>query len=175
MPAAALVLALATSLASPPQDAIHWGETEWVRGVGPMSSHHFRYGARFPSAHFLQYGAAAGSFYYLIFGNGPGSAYFWEYGDDVGSAYYWRYGREEGSRHFWTYGQGCLSREGWRAGATCSPTSRITFQTLCIARVIDLEPCRHINAELNGWLERSSGLSSQDPAVAIGRMREAID
>lgn len=173
-PVAFAILAL---VAVPPQhpDEAAWGRYEWDHGSGPTSRYQFRYGATFPSGYFLEYGARSGSFYWLIFATAPGSAHFWDNGREAGSAYFWRNGYEAGSRHYWENGRGCLSDFGWRNGASCSASQVVVFQTLCIAEAVELPPCDAINARLDAWLERSSGLSSSDPAAAIVRMREALD
>jgi hypothetical protein len=173
-PVAFAILAL---VAVPPQqpDEAAWGRYEWDHGSGPTSRYQFRYGATFPSGYFLEYGARSGSFYWLIFATAPGSAHFWDNGREAGSAYYWRNGYEAGSRHYWENGRGCLSGFGWRNGAPCSAAQVVVFQTLCIAEAVELPPCDAINARLDAWLERSSGLSSSDPTAAIVRMREALD
>lgn len=168
------VLALALSLA-PFQQTAAWGDYEWRTGVGMLSQHYFRNGTGFPSGYELERGTRAGSFYHLIFGTRPGSAYFWNNGVETGSAWFWRNGVEPGSRHYWRNGQACLSDYGWRNGAICDGREILTFQSLCIARAIDVAPCRSINARLEDWLARSSGLSTGDPAALVARMREAVD
>ena len=172
MLAAALALSLAVA---PYQQTADWGDHEWRNGVGVLSEHYFGNGSGFPSAWALENGARAGSFHHLIFATTPGSAYFWDNGVEAGSAYFWRNGMEPGSQYYWRNGQGCLSEFGWRNGAVCDASQVLTFQTLCVARAIDVAPCRSINARLDDWLARSSGLSSGDPAAAIARMRDVVD
>jgi hypothetical protein len=169
---AALLLALSIQ---PPQQTAGWGDYEWRNGIGRLSEHYFRNGTGFPSGYELEHGTRPGSFYHLIFGTRLGSAYFWDNGVEPGSAYFWRNGVEPGSQYYWRNGQHCLSEYGWREGAICDGKQILTFQSLCVAQAIDLPPCREINARLEAWLERSSSLSTGDPALAITRMREAID
>lgn len=160
---------------SPFQQTAAWGDHEWRNGVGMLSAHYFRNGTGFPSGYELTNGTRAGSFHYLIFGTRPGSAYFWRNGVEAGSAYFWRNGVEPGSRHYWRNGQNCLSERGWREGAICDGAEILIFQSLCIARAIDLPPCHAIDARLEDWLERASGLSATGPATVIDGMREAVD
>ena len=167
-------LALALSL-TPPQQTAGWGDHEWRSGVGMLSEHYFRNGSGFPSSYELVNGARPGSFYHLIFGTRLGSAYFWTHGTEAGSAWFWRNGLDPGSRHYWRNGQACLSEYGWREGAICDGQEILTFQSLCVARVIDVPPCRAINARLEDWLEGASGQSTGDPAAVVARMREAVD
>lgn len=170
----AAVLALALFV-TPPQQTAAWGDYEWRNGVGMLSEHYFRNGAGFPSGYELVNGTRAGSFHHLIFGTRLGSAYFWNNGTEAGSSYFWRNGVGPGSRYYWRNGQNCLSEYGWREGAICDGREILTFQTLCVARAIDIPPCRTINARLEDWLEGASGLSTGDPAAAVARMREAVD
>lgn len=171
-----LVAALALALfATPPQQTAGWGEWEWENGVGMLSAQYFRNGTGFPSGYELEYGARPGSFHHLIFGTRLGSAYFWDNGLEPGSAYFWRNGVEPGSQYYWRNGQHCLSDYGWRDGAICDGKQILTFQSLCVAEAVDVAPCRAINARLEAWLERSSGLSTGDISAPITRMREAID
>lgn len=173
-PVAFAVLALVAASPQQPGEA-RWGQDEWDHGAGPMSRYQFEYGSTFPSAYFLEHGARTGSFYGLIFADSPGSAYFWDNGLEAGSAYYWRNGREAGSRHYWENGRGCLSEFGWGDGVSCGAADAVVFQTLCVAGAIDVAPCRSINARLEDWLSRSSGISTSDPAAMIARMREVIE
>ncbi|MBA4804888.1 MAG: hypothetical protein H2038_09585 [Brevundimonas sp.] len=174
MVAAALAAAV---LATAPQDrpGHAWGEQEWTYGRGPTSRHYFEYGDRYPSGHELAYGRGAGSFYYLIFGDQIGSAYFWRYGRTEGSAYFWRYGRTGGSADFWRYGRGCLSETGWREGAACTGAEVLVLQTACIAQVVDIAPCRAINARLDEWLANAGTISSRPPADVVAEMRRPLD
>ena len=169
---AALILALSTS---PPQQTAGWGDYEWRNGIGMLSEHYFLNGTGFPSAYELENGTRPGSFYHLVFGTRLGSAYFWLNGTDPGSAYFWRNGVEPGSQYYWRNGRNCLSEYGWREGAICDGKQILTFQSLCVARAIDIAPCRAIDVRLEAWLERSSSLSASDPALSIARMREAVD
>ena len=169
---AALILALSTS---PPQQTAGWGDSEWRNGIGMLSEHYFLNGTGFPSAWELENGTRPGSFYNLIFGTRLGSAYFWDNGLEPGSAYFWRNGVEPGSQYYWRNGQHCLSEYGWREGAICDGKQILTFQSLCVARAIDVAPCRAINARLEAWLERSPGLSTGDMSAPITRMREVIE
>lgn len=168
----ALVLAISTA---PPQQTAGWGAREWENGVGMLSKHYFLNGTGFPSGYELDNGTRPGSFYHLIFGTRPGSAYFWDNGLEAGSAYFWRNGVEPGSRYYWQNGQTCLSDFGWRNGAICDGKQILTFQSLCVAEAVDVAPCREINARLEVWLDRSTGLSTGDVSAPIARMREVID
>ena len=170
----AAVLALALGIA-PHQQTAGWGDYEWRNGIGMLSEHYFLNGTGFPSAYELENGTRPGSFYHLVFGTRLGSAYFWLNGTDVGSAYFWRNGVEPGSQYYWLNGQHCLSEYGWREGAICDGKQILTFQSLCVARAIDIAPCRAIDVRLEAGLERSSSLSASDPALSIARMREAVD
>lgn len=171
-----LVVALVIALSTPaPQQTAGWGAWEWDHGVGMLSERYFRDGAGFPSARELENGERPGSFHHLIFGTRLGSAYFWDNETGPGSAYFWRNGVGPGSRYYWRNGEHCLSDYGWREGAICDGPEILTFQSLCVARAIDLPPCREINARLEAWLERSPGLSTGDMSGAIARMRETID
>lgn len=173
-----LAVALAAAvLAAAPQNSpgYAWGEREWNHGRGPLSRHYFEDGDRYPSGHELSYGNRTGSFYYLIFGDQVGSAYFWRYGRTEGSAYFWRYGRTAGSEYYWRYGRGCLSETGWREGAACTAAEVVAFQTACIARVVDIAPCRATNARLDAWLANAGTMSSRPPADVVAEMRQALD
>jgi hypothetical protein len=170
----AAALALALSFA-PYQQTAAWGDYEWRNGIGMLSAHYFENGTGFPSGYELSNGTRPGSFYHLIFGTRLGSAYFWRRGTEAGSAYFWRNGAEPGSRYYWRNGDACLSDYGWRNGAICGGEEILTFQSLCVARAIDVAPCRAINARLDRWLERSSSMSTGNPAEVIARMREAVD
>ena len=170
----AATLAVVLTLA-PYQQTAAWGDYEWRNGVGMLSAHYFRNGTGFPSGYELDNGTRPGSFHHLIFGTRPGSAYFWRNGTGAGSAWFWRNGLEPGSRYYWRNGQNCLSERGWREGAICDGAEILPFQSLCVARAIDLPPCRAINARLEHWLEGASGLSTTDPATTIAGMREAIE
>lgn len=170
----AAALALVLSFA-PLQQTAGWGEDEWRSGVGMLSAHYFETGSGFPSRHELENGTRPGSFSHLIFGTRLGSAHFWDNGTEAGSAYFWRNGVEPGSRYYWRNGHACLSEDGWRNGAICDGKEILTFQSLCVARAIDLAPCRAINDRLDEWLEGAPGLSTGDPAEVIARMRGAVD
>jgi len=171
-----LVVALALALStSPPQQTAGWGDYEWRNGIGMLSEHYFLNGTGFPSGYELENGTRPGSFYHLIFGTRLGSAYFWDNGVEPGSAYFWSNGVEPGSQYYWRNGRHCLSEYGWREGAICDGKQLLIFQSLCVARAIDLPPCREINSRLDAWLERSSGLSMSDPALTIARMRDAVE
>jgi len=170
----AAVLALAFAIA-PHQQTVGWGDHEWRNGVGRLSEHYFLNGTGFPSAYELENGARAGSFHHLVFGTRPGSAYFWLNGTSAGSAYFWRNGVEPGSQYYWRNGRGCLSEYGWREGAACDGREILTFQSLCVARAIEVAPCQGVNARLEDWLDRSSSLSISDPSEVIDRMREVVD
>ena len=169
---AALVIALSQT---PVQHPSSWGEHEWRTGNGFLSEYYFRNGTGFPSGYGFENGVRAGSFYYLLFGTARGSAHFWVNGVETGSAYFWRNGRERGSRYYWINGRGCLSEFGWRNGAVCDSRDILTFQSLCIAQAIDIAPCQAVNARLEDWLIRSSGLSTGDPSAVIDHMRAVID
>ena len=166
----ALVLAIA-----PYQQTAGWGDYEWRNGIGMLSEHYFLNGTGFPSAFELENGTRPGSFYHLVSGTRLGSAYFWLNGTDLGSAYFWRNGVEPGSQYYWRNGRNCLSEYGWREGAICDGKQILTFQSLCVARAIDIAPCQSINARLEDWLDRSSGLSTSDLTQTVERMREVID
>lgn len=173
-----LATALAAAmLAAAPQvsPGYVWGEREWEYGRGPLSRHYLEYGNGYPSRRELLYGNRAGSFYYLIFGREVGSSYFWRYGNTAGSAYFWRYGRTPGSRHHWRYGRGCLSEQGWRDGGACTGAEVLVLQTACIAEVIDIPPCRAVNAHLDEWLASAGSLSSRPPAEVVADMRRWPD
>ena len=173
-----LAAALASAvLAAAPQTSpgYAWGEREWEYGRGPLSRHYFEYGDRYPSRHELFNGNRTGSFYYLIFGAEAGSSYFWRYGNTAGSAYFWRYGRSAGSEHHWRYGRGCLSEQGWRGGSDCTAAEVLVLQTACIAEVVDIPPCRSLNAHLDEWLASAGSLSSRPPAEVVAAMRRGPD
>ncbi|MCS6626931.1 hypothetical protein N0B44_28840 [Roseibacterium beibuensis] len=173
----AAVLALALS-AAPAQQTAAWGDDEWRNGVGMLSAHYFRNGTGFPSGHELENGTRAGSFHHLIFGIRLGSAYFWDNETGTGSAYFWRNGVGPGSRYYWRNGQHCLSDHGWRNGAICDGREILTFQSLCVARAIDVAPCDAINARLEVWLSRDADPFSGAPgpsAEAVARMRGAVE
>ena len=171
MLAAAFALILAASL----QQASPWGQHQWDNGTGYLSRYYFENRTGFPSDYMLANSTRAGSVHYLLNGTGPGSAYFWQNRTASGSAHFWENGYEGGSRHYWYNGRGCLSDFGWRNGAACTGSETLVLQVLCIAEAVELPPCDAINARLDAWLERSSGLSSSDPTAAIVRMREALD
>lgn len=173
-------LALTIALAAPgPQDMVApWGQHEWDNGAGFLSRHYFENRTGFPSGHQLENGTGPGTIHHLISGTGAGSAHAWLNGYDAGSAHFWENGYDPGSRHYWANGRGCLSEFGWRAGAACTSGEAVVFQILCIARAVQLDPCRAINARLDDWLSRDTdpftgapGLSSE----AVARMRERID
>lgn len=102
-----------------------------------------------------------------------GSSRFWENGVRPGSRYYWDNGREPGSRYYWENGRGCLSRYGWANTTACSSGETVVFQVLCIARKIDVAPCRAVNARLDDWLSRSDFYGSGHSADVVARMRQS--
>ncbi|GAA0870359.1 hypothetical protein GCM10009116_21950 [Brevundimonas basaltis] len=171
----AFILALTVA---PAQETASWGQHEWDNGTGFLSRQYFENGRGYPSGHLFENGIKAGSIRYLVSGDGRGSAHFWLNSRDPGSAFFWRNGRDPGSRHYWDNGRGCLSELGWRLGAACSSADTLILQTLCIAKAIDIPPCRPINARLDDWLSRETGdviypgdLSIHSYADLVVRMR----
>lgn len=173
MIAAALALALVAQTPDPTSgQAARWGEHEWVNGTGFLSRHYFENRTGFPSAHHLLNSTQVGSIHHLFNATPAGSSHFWENGVRPGSRYYWDNGREPGSRHYWENGRGCLSRYGWANTTACSSGETVVFQVLCIARKIDVAPCRAVNARLDEWLSRSDFYGSGHSADVVARMRE---
>lgn len=174
MLAAALAFAILAQTA--PTEGVRWGEHEWLNGTGFLSRYHFVNRTGFPSAHYLRNDTGSGSIHYLFNATTEGSSYFWENGVRPGSRYFWRTGHEPGSRYYWEHGQGCLSRYGWRGAATtCTSGEVVVFQTLCIARAIDVAPCRAINAELDQRVSRSDSSASTYSAGVLARMRAGVE
>ena len=154
---------------SPP--GIPFSRHEWVYGQSTLSGQYARYGRGVGSLYYLAHGDAPGSFYYAAFGQDTGSIYYWRYGNAEGSEYFWRYGRTAGSEYYWRYGDGCLSRSGWTNGARCGAGAAPVLLTLCMARLIDIEPCAVIEPELDAWLERLDSSTSFRQAERLVEMR----
>lgn len=170
-----VALAIALS-AAPVQKTAVWGAHEWQTGAGPVSLHYFETGTGFPSGYELENGTKAGSFHHLFFSVERGSSHFWDNGLEAGSAWFWRNGHEPGSRYYWLNGRDCLSDFGWRTGAVCTGGDILVFQTLCIARAVDLPPCEAINRRLEAWLARDAVLTTGGPlSEVVERMREVVE
>ena len=151
-----LMIAVLVSAGQAAPESLPFSRHEWTYGRSAMSAYGSRYGHDVGSVHYMIYGDDPGSFYYAVYGDEPGSLYYWRYGSAEGSEHFWRYGTTPGSQYFWTYGSGCLSRQGWTygGGVACGPRAPAVLMTLCMARVIDIEPCVIIDAELDAWVER---------------------
>ena len=168
-----LMIAALLSAGQAAPEGIPFSRHEWTYGRSVMSAYGSRYGRGVGSLYYMTYGDDPGSFYYAIYGDEPGSIYYWRYGTAEGSHYFWRYGRTPGSRHFWTYGSGCLSEQGWvhGGGVRCGPGAPAILTTLCMARVIDIEPCVIIDAELDAWVERVDSSGSFRQAERLVELR----
>lgn len=136
-----------------------------------MSEYGTRHGRGAGSLYYMTYGDDPGSFHYATYGDGPGSIYYWRYGREAGSEYFWRYGRTAGSDYYWRYGDGCLSETGWAQGARCGQGAPPVLLTLCMARVVDIEPCAIVDRELDAWIGRVGVWSSGDIEAVVARMR----
>lgn len=172
------LVSLALAASAPQETTTPWGQHAWDNGTGFLSRHYFENGVGFPSAHQLYNGTGPGTIQHLISGTGGGSAHAWLNGHAPGSAHYWENGLEPGSRHYWVNGRGCLSDLGWRVGAACTSGEAMVFQILCIARAVDVAPCKAINARLDDWLSRDTDPLSGAPGLsteAVAQMRDRIE
>lgn len=171
--------ALALALVARPQAATTpWGQHAWDNGTGYLSRHYFENRTGFPSGHYLVNRTGPGTIHHLISGTGAGSAHAWLNGHNAGSAHFWENGVEPGSRHYWANGRGCLSELGWRVGAACTSGEILVFQILCIAKAVELDPCRAINGRLDAWLADDTDPFTGAPRLSsetVARMRERID
>ena len=173
MPNALVIAALVAAWqAAPPGNPI--SRHEWLHGRSEMSAYSLRYGNGVGSLYFMRHGDGPGSFYYAAYGDEPGSIYYWRYGRAEGSRYFWRFGRTPGSAYFWRYGNGCLSQQGWSNGGgdRCGPKASPILLTLCIARVLDIEPCAAIDPELDAWVARRDSSSGFRLAERLAEVRE---
>ena len=168
-----LIVAALLSAAQAAPETIPFSRQEWTYGRSAISAYAARYGRDVGSAYYMTYGDDPGSFYYAVYGDEPGSIYYWRYGTAEGSEYFWRYGRTPGSQYFWTHGAGCLSRQGWTdgSGTACGPKAPAILMTLCMARVIDIEPCAIIEAELDAWVARLDSSASFRQAERLVELR----
>ena len=168
-----LMIAALLSAGQAAPGEIPFSRHEWTYGRSAMSAYGSRYGHDVGSVHYMLYGHEPGSFYYAVYGDEPGSLYYWRYGSAEGSEHFWRYGTTPGSQYFWTYGSGCLSRQGWTygGGVACGPRAPAILMTLCMARVIDIEPCVVIDAELDAWVERLDSSASFRQAERLVELR----
>lgn len=174
MLAAAIALALVAQTAAPASgQAARWGEHEWGDGTGVLSRHYFENRTGFPSAHYLRNSTHSGSIHHLFNATSPGSAHFWENGLLPGSRHFWENGVAPGSRHYWENGRGCLSRYGWLTATTCTSGEVVILQILCVAWVIDISPCRVVNAQLDDWVAASGFTNSGYFADVLARMRQS--
>ncbi|HYC66615.1 hypothetical protein [Brevundimonas sp.] len=155
-------------------EGLPFSRQEWMYGRSAISSYAVRHGNGAGSVYYMTYGDDPGSFYYAAYGTEPGSIYYWRYGTAEGSQYFWRYGRTAGSRYFWTHGDGCLSQQGWAngSGVACGPRAPAILLTLCMARVVDIEPCAVIDAELAAWVERLDSSASSRQVERLAELRE---
>lgn len=168
-----LAAVAAALLAQTAPDGARWGEHEWVNGTGFLSRHYFENRTSFPSSHYLRNSVQAGSIHHLFNATSPGSSHFWENGLRPGSRYFWENGGEPGSRHYWENGRGCLSRYGWANTTTCTSAEVVVLQVLCVAGVIDIAPCRAVNAELDDWVSRSDFTGPGYFTDVLARMRQS--